>query len=1226
MIKNYLFNIFLLISLFAQAKTEKEILRFNHLSVDNGLSQNSVHAITKDKYGFMWFGTWEGVCRFDGYEFKIFRADEENNKALTNNRINSIITDSIGNIWISTGDNRFIFRFNYKDETFSRFKKSEVDFAIQKKIASYNQSKKIAENKQFIWKATENGLIQINKTTGNEVHYQVNQNSPFAISDHVINVVYLDDSNNLWVGSQNAGINVANLNLKQFNYYSVANTGLSDNVIRAICQDKSGKLWIGTEANGITVVDRNYSPAICHYFGKDKLINPDIRYLYCDKLGNIWIGTKGGLDRYNPQNKTLRHYYAHKNGSINNPWVFWIMEDHNGCIWVGTFDGIAKYDRKLDRFYCYDPSSTLMNKNVRVITEDHQYNLWVATEGGGITRLKRDASTGFIEKLSPTHYIHNQKNSNSLINNIVLTMAEDENHKIWIGTNSGLCRLDPTTNQFLRFSVSNGFPDDLIMGLLTDGKGHIWISHKKGITCMDICTFSIRTYDRYDGLQGNEFTQNAYFRNSITGEMFFGGTNGLNSFYPDKISINPIKPHPVLTVLKIMNQTVEVGAKINNHIVLKKSILCSRNIKLTWKDANFSIGFSALTYDNPQGCKYKYILKGIDHQWIYTDASMREATYTHLPAGNYVFTVFASNSDGLWSEKPAMIKIEILPPWWLSWWAKTIYFIAITIVAWFIYRYIHSRVEFRNRLIIERLKNEKNEEVTNLKIQFFTEISHEFRTPLTLIIDPLEQLISGKPTEEQTQYYYQLMNRNAKQMLELVNQLLDFRKLQSNKFTLQFISTDLVAFIREVADAYENKASVQHIRFVVLTSVESLTVTFDADKMKIILNNLISNAFKFTLVYGEIMIQISEPIENTEMVSIEIKDNGIGISNEHQDKIFDPFYQIEGNELKNRGSGLGLALTKELVLLHHGSISLSSELGKGSCFKILIPKIQHTENSNIVEFDNLPIKNKDNQENNLQLSEISTNDKNILLLIDDNEDIRDYIRINFSSKYQIVTSNNGLKGFNKAVEILPDIIVSDIMMPGFDGIELCKRLKTDERTSHIPIILLTARNSDESKIEGYDTGADAYITKPFSKKLLSARIENLLNQRRNLRTLFSTKTPTEFKKITINISDENFLKKTVDSIEANLENPDFDPDILASILKMSRSQLYRKIKSLTNRTVHDFITSIKMNKAKEYLLSGKYSVSETAYKVGYSLPTNFTRTFSKQYGINPTKFLEKHKK
>ncbi|HEY4788843.1 MAG TPA: two-component regulator propeller domain-containing protein, partial [Bacteroidales bacterium] len=1090
--------------------------------------------------------------------------------------------------------------------------------------------------------------------------YKTNPTSRWSLDDDVVTDIYLDDNDILWVGTQNGGVNKADTRSKPFiSYTNIAQNSsfIVANVVRAICEDPSGNLWIGTESKGITKIDRKntkFTYYLNNPVNKNSLINNDIRQIYCDRFGYLWFGTKGGLDRFDPRTDRFYHYAENSPNQIPNNWVFWIMEDHSGYLWIGTFNGIAKYNRQKDYFLAYNPASTVTNKNVRVIMEDRNKKLWVATEGGGITRLTRDSSAGFNEKLTLEHFTYSATNTNSLINNQVLAFMEDENGDFWIGTNGGLCRFNQYNNTFTRFSVKTGLPDDLIMGILTDGKGHIWFSHKKGITRMDTKTFALRNFDSHDGLQGNEFSQNAYFRNKATGEMFFGGINGFNSFFPDSIKDNPFPPKIAFTGLQVSNQPVEINQKINGRIILQKSILLTKKIVLTYWDKNFSVEFAALHYSNPKGNRYKYKLEGFDNSWIQTDASRRTVTYSDLPSGTYYLKVYASNCDGLWNPDPAVLEISILPPWWLAWWAFTFYFILFGIVIFFTYKYIKSKIIFRNQLMLERLKAEKEKELNQMKLQFFTNISHEFRTPLSLIIDPLERLISDKPSPSKTQSYYTLMYKNSRRLLNLINQLLDFRKIESGNLQLKISVHDIVAFIKNIAAAFEFHATQRNIQFTFHSDIKSLQLGFDPDKLDKILYNLISNAFKYTADGGEIAIELTiietSPDENgnTEFVEIKVKDNGIGVSGESREKIFNAFYQVEeNNENKAKGTGIGLALTKELVELHKGRISMESETGKGSTFTVLIPVLSYTESNEQLEgetshkIDHLtddPVStympaDMSLQDESLagmpQQDAIPMNEENhrpLILIVEDNDDVRAYVRDNLVAEYLVAEARNGEEGLKKSEDLIPDLIISDIMMPGMSGIELCGKLKTDERTSHVPIILLTARQSDENKIEGYETGADAYITKPFNTTILLARIKNLIESRQKLRELFSKGSALEIKKISINATDETFLGKVLKLIEENMEETGFDTDALVDKLNMSRSQLYRKIKGLTNLTVHDFITTFRMNKAVELLLNEDLTISEIAYRVGYSLPTNFTRSFVKQFGETPSKYIQSLKK
>lgn len=1198
-----------------QLEAQEPVLKFSHLTVNNGLPQNSIHAIAKDKYGFMWFGTWGGACRYDGYSFKVFRANENDPGAFADNMIDAIVTDAQQNIWIRTGERDCLYQYSYEYETFRRFSIKKVAPYIIKRA----EQQAAAENKQFKFTATEAGLKQINKRTGRESIYRVNTNAPFSINDQSIYVTYLDDADNLWIGTRKGGVNHANLKIKPFNYYSAdhAGKGLISNEVRAVCKDKSGRLWIGSEDMGVTVLEQTAKGDTYQYFNTEKPIdNRRIRSLYCDRFGFVWIGTKGGLDRYDPRSKMLKHYPADQRqpGSITDPNVFAMLEDSEGTMWIGTFSGLAKYDRTNDRFV-YVPQAATGGVQIRAILEDHQKNLWIATEDRGLTKLIRSSRSSDVSRFKAVRYMHSDGNDSSLITNRLYSLAEDGSGMIWIATNQGLSRLNPKNNTFKNFFMKDGLPDDIIMGLLYDGKKSMWISHKKGISRMNTTTFDLQNFNVNDGLQSNEFNQNACFRDPATGALFFGGPNGLNSFFPDKIKINTDKPRTVLSQLSVMNQVLRPGLKINDQVILKKSLLYTNEINLSWWNKNFTLEFAALHYANSLGNSYKYKLEGYDNHWIYTSGYMRTASYSHLPSGNYTFKVYGSNNDGVWSDTPAMLHVKILPPWWFSWWAIALYIAVGGFMILFVFKYISARIELN-----------KNEEIHQSKLQFFTGISHEFRTPLTLIIDPLEKLISEKLDKDTIKQYHTLMHRNAKQLLLLINQLLDFRKLESGHLTLNMQQADIVAFVKTAATAFESKAKDRDIYFSVQSSVPSLNTRFDSAKLHMVLNNLLSNAFKFTADRGEITVSIGVLNEENPMVVIKVRDTGVGIPAEEQKKVFDIFYQSEHSGAPQEGSGVGLALTKELVRLHGGEIVLESVAGQGAAFSVLIPV---TEEGQVPETESaaevFPVQQEKAGTGSAPLA-ASTLDLPLLLLVEDHADIRHYLELNLSKAYRIIMASNGSEGFQQAIETIPDLIVSDVMMPGMNGLELCRALKSDERTSHIPVILLTARQSDESKTEGYETGADAYVTKPFNTNVLQAQIRNLLEQRQRLRELFSQGSAMEIKKIAINGTDEAFLNKVVQHIHEHLEDEAFNINALSELLLMSRSQFYRKIKALTNQSLLDFVTTIRMNKALEYLLSGEYNISETAYKVGYSMSSNFSRTFTRHFGVSPSKYLESFRK
>ena len=1176
-------------------------LKFNHLNVENGLPQNSVYSIMKDKYGFMWFGTWGGAARFDGYSVKVFRPIENDTTSLSSYRMKAIVTDSVGNIWIETENKEYLYKYNYEGEDFTRFRKKDVPLLVRKcKVFSYGS----AQNETTRWIATSSGLIEINKLLGDSIVIRYEQNNRFALMANKVSAVYLDDEDNLWVGTQSAGVNFASLYRKSFDIYNQHASGLIDNVVRAVCKDKQGRIWVGSENMGITIIDRTGKDVTNNYIGKEALCDLQVRSLYCDSKGLVWIGTRNGLMYYNPDSDSFFYCYKEYRAKL----IYAITEDHAGRLWIGTMNGAAIYNPVTDRFKIFTFEGISDGIYVRSIIEDRNHNMWIATENLGVAKITLKSLADSPNQISIKRFVQLDDNSNSLPSDRTYSLTEDDKGMIWIATNFGLSRLDPVKEEFMHFSQKTGMPDNLIMSVLYDGDKSVWISHKKGLSRINTTTFNLQNFNIHDGLQGNEFNQNACFRDTLSGELLFGGTNGLNSFYPNDIQTNVHAPRVVFTGLNVMHQNVSPNQQVNGRIILEKTLLCTNEITLTNREKSFQLEFAALHYGNPSENKYQYRLVGYDQQWHYTDALNRTASYSNLPPGNYVLKVKAANSDGLWSDEPAIMQIAVLPPWWLTYWAIAAYLIFGCLVIWMVFNYVNSRI---------RLK--RNELLHEAKLKFFTEISHEFRTPLTLIIDPLDKLLTGDTDKTTSKNLYKMMQRNARQLLLLINQLLDFRKLESGHLALSLQKEDIVPFVRNAVAAFESQAQTQKIALRVEASVDSLIVAFDEHKLTMILNNLLSNALKFTPENGRITVSIGFKDEAQEEVNIKVTDTGVGIPKGDLEKIFDLFYQNRQQQNQSMGSGIGLALTRELVQLHHGTIVVQSEINKGSSFTVSLPVVNEERNEEGIREAIFETKTASEmiQEPVKEQSELP-----IMLVVDDNADIRNYIKSHFETRFQILTAVNGIDGFNCAVDKIPDIVISDVMMPDMDGFEFSQKLKTDQRTSHIPIILLTALQTDESKTTGYITGADAYITKPFSTAVVQARVDNLLQQRQHLRALFSKGTKAEFAKVAVNSADEAFLEKLNEIIDRELDNPDFNIAYLSEMMHMSHSQLYRKTKALTDKTVSEFVTTCQMNKSVEYLSSGLYNVSEIAYKVGFSAPNSFTRAFQKHFGMSPTKYLD----
>jgi len=719
----YIISILIFSILNSNLFSQDLILRFNHLTVKEGLAQNRVHGIVKDKYGFMWFFTWEGLTKYDGYKCINYIGDSNNPNALINSRIIQMYKDSNEDLWFLTSDTS-IYKYNYEKDDFIKLSIQKVPIAITDSLKSdkaifYTFQSKNGYNwvvyqlnnilsRNLPLNKIDHLLTQINYKTGNEYKYRQNQLDPWSLNDEYIFCIYIDNNNIFWVGTYSGGVNKADLLQKQFNLYQhslIDKNTIIDNSIRAICEDSYGNLWIGTNNKGFTKFNRNKKECTHYQYNPgdtlNSLINNQVRKIYCDRYGFIWIGTKGGLDRFDPK-KNLFHHYSHSiEHKIPNNSVFWITEDHSGNLWIGTFDGIAKYDRKNDKFLNFKTDYAPLQNRVRVINEDTKNKLWIATDGGGLICLHRDTTSGFKENLNLiTQYINNPKNSNSLIDNRIYSMLEDENGFIWIGTGGGLDRFDPQKETFIHFNKKSGFPSDLILGILNDGNGHLWISHKRGITRLNAKTFEIRNFSQSDGLQDNEFSEDAYFKNEHTGELFFGGINGVNAFFPDSIKVNPYPPKIVFTTLKISNKEVSSNKLFNGRIVLSKPLYLTQNITLTHEDRSFSIEFAALHYSNPTNNQYKYILEGFDKDWINTDASLRIATYSNLEPGSYSFKVIASNNDGIWNTKPATLQIIIKPPWWKTIWFRLIIISIILLIIFISYKVIQKLLHTANQKLL----------------------------------------------------------------------------------------------------------------------------------------------------------------------------------------------------------------------------------------------------------------------------------------------------------------------------------------------------------------------------------------------------------------------------------------------------------------------------------------------------------------------------------------------
>lgn len=1071
------------------------------------------------------------------------------------------------------------------------------------------------DNNGLIWIITDHGGVNLlNKRTGIISYLENKAEDIKSISQNSINAIYRDNTGIIWLGSYKKGINYYHENIIKFPVYrhllSDARSLPFDDVNRFVEDDK-GNLWIGTNGGGLIYYDRSnntyrtfkHNPANANSISNDVVVS-----LCIDHNKKLWIGSYyGGLDCYDGQRFIHYKNNVADSTSISDNSIWEIYEDAQQQLWIGTLSGgLNRFDAQKNIFYHYRKGpGSLNSKYISALAEDQQGNLWIGTESG-INVLNKQ--TGAF-----TYYAHDSKDQRSLGNNNVTALLKDSRGNMWVATRYGLNLFDKNTNAFRHFSAADGLAENNILTIMEDNAHTLWLGTTNGLSraCMqnngnDVLQILFRNYDERDGLQGREFNENAALKTK-QGELIFGGANGFNIISPEAIAHNTIVPEVVLTDLRVFDKSQQPGEVVNNRILLKTAISEVKEITLKYHENIFSLEFAALNYSNPEKNQYAYKLEGFNNDWLTTDGSHRTVTYTNLDPGKYTFRVKASNGDGVWNEQGTALVVTILPPFWRTIPAFIIYAILLAAILFAARRLTIQRAHMRFQLAQQKKEAERVHELDLLKLKFFTNVSHEFRTPLSLIMAPVEKMLTQTHEPEQKKQY-QLIYRNARRLLALVNQLLDFRKLEMRELRLYPSLGDIVAFVKEVSHSFTDMAGAKHINFNFTTDISSLQISFDPDKLERILFNLLSNAFKFTPEYGNIEVIVSM---QSQYVSIQVKDSGIGIPAEDQDKIFERFFQhdVPGSIL-NQGSGIGLAISKEFVRLHKGTISVASETGKGTCFTVLLPVTGPAVETTAPE--TFP-----------QQPEKASRKRPVILIVDDNEDIRFYLKDNLRRNYTVYEAVNGAEGWERTKQLQPDLIVSDVMMPVMDGMELCRNIKNDKHTSHIPVILLTARSAAEPKMEAFQVGANDYVTKPFSFEMLQSRIRNLLAQQEAMRKLFQKQLEVNPTEISITSVDEQFIRQSIETVEQNISNPDFSVEDLSRALHMSRVALYKKLLALTGKSPLDFIKTLRLKRAAQLLDKSQFTISEIAYEVGFNNPKYFARTFKKEFGLLPSEYTAK---
>jgi len=1220
---------------------------FRHILIDEqscSSQMNNISAITHDKAGSFWIGTANGfVIKYNisSNSFEKFESLRQSNER--QGSISSLFADDRNNLWIAdqnglhlftVGDNSWNLDFQKRySEVFRRLQFTGIDQDIDGQIWLTTDGKGV-----FIIDPENFRIINIT-------------NLPYslgALSSDGISSLFCDESGIVWLGTAKKGVDFYKKNVRKFRLlrnYPTDNNSLSNNDVDCITEDYKGNIWIGTNGGGLNYYDRK-TQSFRHYFSNpdkaNSLSSNIIVSLYEDSDRKIWIGTYfGGLNCLDPKTGeiTVYRHNVDDSTSLSDDRVWGICEDSNKNLWIATLtNGINLFDRKTGKFKRFNAQNSPICFNfINSIALDENDNLWLSSANGLIFYDPKQNRAKC--------YYSNTISTTSLSDNHIVSTFKDSRGLFWICTNNGLNLMEQESDEFRVFREEDGLPSNSVLRILEDNDSNLWISTRNGISRLiitrmnltDSLTFRFANYGMSDGLQGKEFNETAAWA-TRDGELWFGGTDGLNAFYPSEIIEDTAATKLFFTGFRIFNKTVKHGEEINNRILLEKPVFNTDRIVLKYKENSFTLDFVALNFFYPEKNKYAYNLEGFNDKWIETDGKENFATFSNLNNGNYTFRLKGTNSDGIWNKDFVTLRIRVLPPFWKSWYAYIIYFLLISSLLSLLRYLTLSRERLKSRMEQEVIESQHIHEIDALKIRFFTNISHEFRTPLTLILSPVEKLLyqwKDRPEEK----YLNLIKQNAKRLLLMVNQLLDFRKMEVQGFGLNPAFDDIISFIKEAVASFNDLSEQKHIGLFFYSEIKELNTWFDKDKLEKILFNLLSNAFKFTPEKGRVSViifpgtKISSPDMNgdAERIShlrIKVEDTGIGIPADKIDKLFTKYYQLDTSVSGEQGSGIGLSLVKEFVKLLEGDIYVESESGKGTCFTIIIPvsndeNLYETGKPGNGEAAGIPVIPLPAKQGYGKSDTYKS--KPTLLIAEDNDDLRFYIKDNFKNHYDVYEAANGGEALAIIRKIVPDLVISDIVMPGIDGIELCRIVKTDRSTCHIPFVLLTARSNVQDQFEGFETGADDFITKPFNFQILEAKINNLINLRKSLRQVLYNNLRIEPHDITITSLDEKFIQKALDLVEKNMSKPDYTVEELSRDLGISRTLLYKKILTLTGKPPLEFIRTLRLKRAAQLLQKSQLNVSEIAFRVGFNDPKYFRKHFKSEFGVLPSRYAEKFK-
>lgn len=1256
-VSNYVYKLFEEVNGDIWIGTEKGICIYNSswdsfksfdVATDQGVTiADRIQGFVPDAQGKLWIAsTGQGLFLYDKHKEELVQYNFENHLISKHEPIylTCIFKDRENTIWtIVNGTKHQIYKLNRSTDTFEPAF-PDMDYNQLKRLSSYCM---LEDTFGTIWLGTwNNGVFALDKHTGIKANYlntegvdkilhihsmmeyepgkfyigsnegltlltgtpvkgykpEVHVRDPI-LSNCFVYPIYKDREGGLWIGTYYGGINYASPNRNYFTGYTYNKyeNSVSGNVISAFCEDASGNLWIGTDDGGLnhfnTKTERftSYKPET----RKNSLSFHNVHAL-CIDGNNLWIGTyTGGLNVMNLNTKHFTHYYSDLSDSttLSSNSIYALYKDTRSNMWIGTMAGVDLYNRQTNSF-----RRMRVHNEITIDILQVGQTIWFATSGDGAFSYNLDTDEW-------KHYRFDANNYSSIISNNVLCLCLDDNDQLWIGTNSGLCKYNAKEDGFTL--VDTGFQNNAIYKIFSDD-GQLWLTTTEGLVSYDPVLNRHRLFTKDDGLTSEQFTMNSGIKTS-TGKIYVGTTNGFNAFYPKQMVVNRNIPQIAITDFQLFNVSVDMKDyfSYDEH--------GSATIVLPYNKNSFGFDFTALSFFAPEKNEYSFRLQGFDRYWNYV-GKKRKATYTNIPPGEYHFQVKASNNDGIWNNDGISVKLFITPPFWQTRWFTLFYVLMAVAVLFRAYLYIKKRNERKNNARIAQIKNEQEKEAYNSKINFFTTIAHEIRTPVSLIIGPLEQIIHNTPhLSEKAKDDLNIINRNSQRLLDLVNQLLDFRKIEQGTLLLSFSNQNIHELLMNVYIRFRSYVENRKMQLTFTSQSETLVAKVDVENLTKAVSNLLNNASKFAKGKIELFLLV-EP--GNGVFKIMVRDDGCGIAKEAQEHIFKPFYQAPGT--KASGTGLGLYLVRSIVDASQGTLEIDSEVGKGTTFIITLPIKQEegtvqaasSLHSFIIESEATP----DMEEDVLMEEAASSKCMETLLIVEDNVEMTAFLRKSFAERYKVLTASNGVEGINVLEKNEIHLIISDIMMPEMDGVEFCNRVKSNFLWNHIPLILLTAKTNVASKIEAMEKGADAYVDKPFSLSFLYARVRNLLESRRKLREKFTETPYSSLKSIAGNRLDEEFLVKVNDIIERNISNVDFTMEQLADELNVSSSGLFAKIKSLSGITPNKLLLLVRLKKAAELLQESRYRINEVCYMVGFNSPSYFSKCFQKQYGVLPKDF------